>query len=180
MTELVGAGSSGRTALAHAITAAVTSRGDFAACIDLPDAFDPEHARAAGIDLGHLLWVRPPDLRKALQATEHVLSTGGFSLVLVDLDDRHHRHPRVPAGAWMRLARAAAHTRCAILVIAVQASVGIFAAVRLETERRHATFLDSASPSSLFDGMISTVHLRKSRLGSPDGTVAVLAATAVA
>jgi RecA/RadA recombinase len=189
VTELVGAGSSGRTTLACALAAAVTSAGDLAACIDLPDALDPAHASAAGIDLGRLLWVRPRDLRGALQAAEHVLDTGGFSLVLVDLDDPRAPRPMVPAGAWVRLVRAVARSRSAVLILGARraagvedhdrSSAGTFAALRLETERRGAGFTGSAGPCPLFDGISSIIHLRKNRLGPPGAAAALFATAAV-
>lgn len=189
VTEIVGAGSSGRTTLVCALAAAVTSSGDLAAYIDLPDALDPTHASVTGIELRRLLWVRPRDLRSALQAAEHVLDAGGFSLVLVDLDDRRRPRLTVPAGAWVRLARAAARNRSAVLVLGAcstagaedqdRSSAGTFAALRLETERRRVGFTGSAGPCPLFDGISSTIHLRKNRIGPP-GAAAALFATAAA
>ena len=189
VTEIVGAGSSGRTTLACALAAAVTSAGDLAAYIDLADALDPTHASVTGIDLGRLLWVRPRDLRSALQAAEQVLDTGGFSLVLVDLDDRRGPRLMIPAGAWVRLARAAARNRSAVVILGAcnpagaedhdHSSAGTFAALRLETERRRVGFTGSAGACPLFDGISSTIHLRKNRTG-PSGATAVLFATAAA
>jgi hypothetical protein len=187
VTEIVGAQSSGRTTLACALAAAVTSAGDFAACIDLPDTFDPTQGNTAGIDLRRLLWVRPRDLRSALQAAEQVIDTGGFSFVFVDLDDPCASRLAVPAGAWVRLTRAAARNCSAVLVLGARgaaggadqnrSTMGTFAALRLETTCRHARFTGSAGPFPLFDGITSAVHLRRNKLGSP-GAVAALLTTA--
>lgn len=164
LTEIVGRPSSGRTTLACVLLRAVTAHRALAACVDLPDAFDPVHAEDAGVDLARLLWIRPRTSREALQATEHVIDAEGFGLVLVDLDDG--RPPRsVPASTWMRLARAAARTRTAMVVLGREAAAGTFAAIRLKLERRVATFTEDG-PSPLFLGVTSVVHLRKCKLGA--------------
>jgi hypothetical protein len=150
--------------------AAVTRAGDFAACIDRADAFDPVHAGAAGIALSRLLWVRPLGLRAALHAAEHVLDAGGFGLVLIDLDDPRTSDPTVPRVTWLRLARAAARNQSAVVTIGVRRSAGVFATLCIETERRRASFTGGSGPCSLFDGIASAIHLRKNKLGPPSAT----------
>jgi hypothetical protein len=164
LTEIVGRPSAGRTTLACTLMRAVTTRHGLAACIDLPDAFDATHAEASGIDLARILWIRPRTPRDALRAALQVLDANGFALVLVDLDDGHA--PRgVPAAAWLRLTRAAMRTRTAMVVLGRENVAGTFATLRLEVERRRATFDDHAS-CLLFSAITSTVHLRKSKLGT--------------
>ena len=58
LSELFGPASSGRTSVLLAALAATTARGEACALIDAGDAFDPESAVAAGVDLKKLLWVR--------------------------------------------------------------------------------------------------------------------------
>ena len=58
ITEIVGAPSSGRTALLYSILAEATARGEACALVDASDAFDPVSAAAAGIDFQELLWIR--------------------------------------------------------------------------------------------------------------------------
>src|SRR6187200_2295084 len=58
ISELVGAVSSGRTAVLHRLLAQVTGQGELAAMVDVCDAFDPAVAAAQGVRLDHLLWVR--------------------------------------------------------------------------------------------------------------------------
>jgi hypothetical protein len=178
VTEIVGAPCSGRTSLAYAVAARITIAGEVAAYVDLPDTLDPEHAAAAGIDLARLLWIRPPTLQSALAAAEHVLGTGGFGLVVVDVD-----LPRIPAhrighGAWLRLARAAAHARCVLLVTTHTPTVGTFAAARLEIERRRTLFHAAAGPAAAFDALASTVHVRKCRGHASVGSATVTVAAA--
>ncbi len=174
LTEVVGRPSSGRTTMTCALLRAVTARGGLAACVDLPDVFDPTHAARAGIDLAHVLWIRPRTVRDALQATEYVLDGGGFGLVVVDLDDGRAART-VPASRWMRLTRAAARTRTAIVTLGRENVAGTFAMVRVELQRRAATF-ESSGPCPSFTGITAAVHLRKCKLGTP--TTASVAMTA--
>ncbi|MGC9159099.1 MAG: recombinase RecA [Terracidiphilus sp.] len=58
ITELAGPESSGRTSLTLSFLAHITREGRVAAWVDVSDAFDPESAAAAGVDLDRMLWVR--------------------------------------------------------------------------------------------------------------------------
>ena len=58
LSEICGAGSSGKTSVLLATIAAATRRGESCVLIDASDSFDPESGAAAGIDFGKLLWVR--------------------------------------------------------------------------------------------------------------------------
>ncbi len=58
ITELVGGACSGRTTLAQAALAAITSAGKAVAWVDASDTLDPQSAAAAGVDLSRQLWVR--------------------------------------------------------------------------------------------------------------------------
>jgi hypothetical protein len=58
LTEICGPASSGRTSLLLSLMAVATARGEVCALVDAGDAFDPESAAAAGVDLKRLLWVR--------------------------------------------------------------------------------------------------------------------------
>ncbi|HET9743754.1 MAG TPA: hypothetical protein VFQ00_13475 [Terriglobales bacterium] len=58
LTEICGPASSGRTSVLLAVLAQCLRRDEICALIDASDAFDPQSAAAAGVDLGRLLWVR--------------------------------------------------------------------------------------------------------------------------
>jgi len=58
LTEICGPASSGRTSVLLSLLAQTTSRQEACALIDASDAFHPESAQAAGVDLARLLWVR--------------------------------------------------------------------------------------------------------------------------
>jgi hypothetical protein len=58
LTEICGATSSGRTSIVLAVIASSMRAGHVCAYVDATDAFDPQSAKAAGVDLGRLLWIR--------------------------------------------------------------------------------------------------------------------------
>lgn len=58
LTEMVGPECSGRTSLALSFLAQLTQAGKVCAWIDVSNSLRPESIAAAGVDLGHLLWVR--------------------------------------------------------------------------------------------------------------------------
>lgn len=58
LSELCGAGSSGKTSVLLATIVAATKRQESSVLIDASDCFDPESGAAAGIDFRKLLWVR--------------------------------------------------------------------------------------------------------------------------
>src|SRR3970282_1711339 len=58
LSEIVGPRSSGGGSLLLALVARAASRAGLVALVDGADAFDPETAARAGLDLRALLWVR--------------------------------------------------------------------------------------------------------------------------
>jgi recombination protein RecA len=71
ITEMIGPESSGRTSLALSFLAQITRTGSVCAWIDVCDAFHPESASAAGIDLIRLLWVRCGVLTENKQSSDY-------------------------------------------------------------------------------------------------------------
>jgi len=84
LVEIVGRGSCGRFASLLAALRAVTGAGEVAALVDQGAQLDPQSAAAIGVDLEHLLWLRPQRLNDSLAAAELLLHTG-FPLVALDL-----------------------------------------------------------------------------------------------
>jgi hypothetical protein len=58
LTEICGPASSGRTSVLMSLIAQCIRRDEICALVDASDAFDPQSAASAGVDLGRLLWVR--------------------------------------------------------------------------------------------------------------------------
>src|SRR5580765_1273779 len=120
VSELVGARSSGRTALMLQLLAAATRRGELVALVDALDMLDVESAAAAGIDLDRLLWIRgfvmpnPGMCRdmnqramvQAVRALTLVVSAGNFGLVVFDVGESPaDALRRLPFTTWLRLQR---------------------------------------------------------------------------
>jgi recA bacterial DNA recombination protein len=151
LTEICGPASSGRTTLLLSALAAATRRGEFCVVVDANDALDPQSVAAAGVQLEKLLWVRcgedsPPRqrglenknqvtdsgriesqqrLEQVLRATDLLLDSGGFGLIVLDLGDLPPKSARyIPLTTWFRFRRTVEHTPTVLLVIEQQPIVG--------------------------------------------------------
>lgn len=168
IVEIAGPSSSGRTSLALGWLARVTRAGEVAAVVDVADALDPPSAAAAGVVLPRILWVRAPGLREALRATERLLHTRGFALVLLDLDApgvaARDAADRTRSGSWLRLSRAAASARTSVALLANERMAGTFSDLALELRPAGARF--SPAPA-LLEAIESHAVLVRNRLGPP-------------
>jgi len=154
LTEVCGSASSGRTTLLMAALAAATGRGEFCVVVDASDALDPQSAAAAGVELERLLWVRcsddppkshaaeqasrstfdfdrsrsPPSqhrLEQVLRATDLLLESGGFGLIVLDLSDLPPKAARrIPLTTWFRFRRAVENKPTILLAIEQQPIAG--------------------------------------------------------
>lgn len=145
VTEVCGTSSSGRTSVMLSLLARVTCREEAVALVDASDAFHPESAAQAGVELKRLLWVRCAEqtaesrqqktfplttnsqrlttkrlarVEQALKATDLLLQSGGFGLIVVDLGDiRPEDARRVPLTTWFRFRRAIENTPTALVIL---------------------------------------------------------------
>jgi hypothetical protein len=138
ITEVLGEPSAGRTSLAHSMLATATKGGEIAAIIDCNDAFDPASARKAGTDLGKLLWVQCGHrIDAALKATDLILHSGGFGLIILDLCDvAPTALQRIPTSYWYRFQRALENTPSVLLVLARQPLARSSSARQLSLQQR--------------------------------------------
>lgn len=150
ISELVGAISSGRTAVLHRLLAQATGQGELAAVIDVCDAFDPAAAAAQGVRLDHLLWVRgEAAVLRAIKALNLVVSAGGFGLVVFDAGGVPARVLRqLPFTTWLRVQRVleGSDTACVLLADAPLARSTGGASVRLGANRRSEITESAAVP----------------------------------
>jgi RecA/RadA recombinase len=173
LSEIAGPASSGRTSIAQALLAELTRSGSVVAVVDLADAFDPPSAKCVGVELRRVLWVRAPQLREALRSTERLLQASGFALVLLDLAVRDPRvalsgrsratAPIVPLSSWLRLGRAAAASRTALVVLSQRRCTGTAADLAVEMAPTHSRF--TGNPA-LFEGLTVRVTPVRSRSGA--------------
>jgi hypothetical protein len=162
LVELIGRRSSGRFSTLLSSLATATGAGEAAALVDLGDAFDPQLAVTAGVDLERLLWARPEHLKQTLISAE-VLLAGGFPLVVVDLGD-----PPVPGGrgveaSWLRLAKAAKSHQAALLVSSPYRVSGTAAAGVVQADHGRALWSGDAPGPRLLVGLSSRLTLQKMR-----------------
>ncbi len=165
LSEIVGAASTGRTAFVGSLLAATTRRGEVTAVVDLPDALHPESLWAVGVDMGRLLWVRPPSPQTSFKCVDVILAAGGFGLVVLDLIGA--RMHGLPFHVWPRLVRLAKQSRTALVVLAQQRVTGSFStmSVVLTQARTHW----GRPPWRLFDGMTTLACIARNKLGVPGG-----------
>jgi len=194
LTEVCGAVSSGRTSLLMATLAAATRREEICALVDVCDALDPKSADLAGVDFEKLLWVRcgtkPPSPRRrrdtettqkkhlsempveqALRATDLLLQSGGFGLVVVDLSDVSIQLARrIPLTSWFRFQRAVEHTSTVLFVITPVPCARTCATLllKVQAEKKLSAFSSqllgkSLAHTQLLDGLQVQGELLRSR-----------------
>jgi hypothetical protein len=138
LTEICGPASSGRTTLLLAALAAATRRGECCAVVDADDALDAQSVVAAGVVLERLLWVRCGEnsprkngqraeqpLEQLLSATDLLLESGGFGMIVLDLADLPPLMARrIPLTTWFRFRRAVEHSSTVLLAVERQFIAG--------------------------------------------------------
>ena len=167
LAEVVGPSSSGRSSLAYRLLAAATARGELVALVDATDRFDPRRAEAAGIALPSLLWVRPRDPLAALRATEVLLATRGFGIVVLDFADGVPSATRARlATVWARLRLRAASSRTIFLLLARERLSGGAADLCLALREKRTIWSRSPLRVSLLAGIETDTEVVRTRHGT--------------
>jgi hypothetical protein len=160
LTEICGSpfASSGKTSVLVSLLAK-TSQEHFCALIDASDAFDPETAESAGVNLARLCWVRCGKsktrlrpLEQAFKVADLLLHNGGFGLIAVDLSSIHPRLiSRVLPSTWFRFSRVIERQASALVFLQrePQATSCAGLVLRLKT-----------SPSSFSNNLLSGLHVQ--------------------
>jgi len=176
LTEIFGPNCSGRTSLLFSALGARTSHAEACALVDGSDAFDPQSAEAAGIDLKRLLWVRCRTMEQSFRATDFLLAAGGFGFIALDLGDTPGElvH-RVPLETWFRFRRAVEGTPTILFVLEEEPHAKTCASLVLQVEaarprwnltaqvEKGAAALRRYPFSRLFDGSDVRAELVRSR-----------------
>jgi recombination protein RecA len=163
ITIATGPASSGRTTLMLSTISKAISEGDMCALIDTGDAFDVASADVAGFDLDRLLWVRcGNNLQHALNATEIVLQSAGFGLVVLDaaLVSPRDLHS-IPDSCWFRFRRSVENTLTSLLIIGPANLTISCSAIALELERGKPRWTGAPSITSPLLGIEFAVKRRK-------------------
>jgi hypothetical protein len=141
MTEICGRPGSGRTSLLLSALALRTAQDEVCALIDARDSFDPAGAAAAGMNLKKLLWVRCRNIEQTLRATDLLIQSGGFSVVVVDMSDVLPQDVRnVPLNVWFRLRRAIEDTPTILMLLDQESNAKTCASLVLRLEARPAAW----------------------------------------
>ncbi len=150
ITEIVGAISSGRTSLLLSTLAMATRQEETCAVVDCNDTFDLLSAKTAQVDFGRILWVRCNNrLERAFKATDLLLQSGGFGLVVLNLADVSAKCARrIVSSWWFRFRRVLENTPITLVVITPVACVRSCARMVLEVNKETAVWR-KAEPSIL-------------------------------
>ena len=160
LSEIVGPRSSGGGSLLLALLARAASRGGLVALVDGADAFDPETAARAGLDLRALLWVRCGGrLQPAWSATDLLARCPGFAAVALDLDES----TAAPPSFGVRLQRAAAGNPAVVVIRAPRHVTGSAAALVVSVRRVRARWIGPPRRVRL-GGLVSEARVLRSRL----------------
>src|SRR6202165_847966 len=101
ITEIHGTASSGRTSLLLSALAVATLHEEACALVDTSDTFVLSSAGNARVDCDRLLWVRcSGNLERAFKATDLLLQSGGFGLVVLNLADVAAKFTRRINTSW--------------------------------------------------------------------------------
>lgn len=84
ITEIFGAGASGKTTLTLHIIAEVQKRGGTAAFIDTENALDPDYSEVLGVNLGDMLISQPGSGEEALEIAEQLIRSEKIDIVVID------------------------------------------------------------------------------------------------
>jgi hypothetical protein len=150
ITEIAGAVSSGRTSLLLSALAVATRQEETCALVDCNDTFDPWSAKTARVELDRVLWVRCNNhLERAFKATDLLLQSGGFGLVVLNLADVAVKSARrIVSSWWFRFRRALENTPTALVIITPIACVRSCARMVLEVNKEAAVWFE-ARPANL-------------------------------
>lgn len=148
LTELCGSNlaSSGKISALTSLLA-TASQDQFCALVDASDGFDPASAKAAGVNLSRLLWVRCGKnktklrpLEQAFKVADMLLQSSGFGLVIVDVSSIPERFVRnVPLTTWFRFSRIIEKQNTALVFVEQQSHATSCAAVVLRLKTKPAT-----------------------------------------
>ena len=149
LTEIYGPTCSGRTTLLVSALASRTAASEVCALVDANDVFDPHSAKAAGVKLEQLLWVRCRNVDQALRVTDLLVQGGGFGLIALDLGDAlPHMVRSVPMQVWFRFRRAVEHTPTIFLVLEQETTIQTCASLILKLHTQKTRWSVTAAEST--------------------------------
>jgi hypothetical protein len=143
------------------------SRSGPVAVVDAADGFDPASARASGVELSRLLWVKCGGrLDAVFRAADLLARCSGFALVALDLSEvALTRRDLVPASLGLRLQRAVEGTTTILVLRGLERLAGSFATLVVSLHRIESRWIGLPRPTRLA-GFTSEVRILRSRIAS--------------
>jgi recombination protein RecA len=173
LTEICGPSCSGRTSLLVSVLASRTAQAEACALIDARDAFDPQSAETAGVNLKNLLWVRCRSIDQSLRAADLLLQGGGFGLIALDLSDIPPQTVRyVPLNAWFRFRKTVEDTSTIFLLLAQESNAKTCASLVLGLGKDSSHWTETSESAAiqthacLFDGFDVRTEILRSKIES--------------
>lgn len=141
LVEISGSAPTATLTAAASLILEAQRRGELAAWVGARDSiFFPPDFAASGIDLNGLPVIRAPDDKRAWRATDALLRSGGFAVVVIDLGYRAD----LPLAVQTRLAGLARKHHTVLLCITRKGrqvpSLGSLVSIRAEVGKRRADF----------------------------------------
>jgi hypothetical protein len=195
LSEITGARSSGRAALALRLMTAATARGELVALVDALDMFDVASAAAAGLELSRLLWIRGHAvshpgmcrdmngraLEQALRALTLVLGAGNFGLVIFDAAEAPpDALRRLPFTTWLRLQRMVEGRPTVCVLVGSEPMARSSAGLTVQMKRDTAAPLSAHEGSRLWHGFDMDLRVVRARSHTREDVRVPLAARMVA
>jgi hypothetical protein len=146
ITEIHGTASSGRTSLLLSSLAIATTE-ETCALVDTSDTFDLLSAANARVDCDRLLWVRcSGSVERAFKATDLLLQSGGFGLVVLNLADVAAKSARrIITSWWFRFRRVIENTPTVLVVVTPVSCTRSSAALVLEVKNEGPVWPNTVS-----------------------------------
>jgi hypothetical protein len=171
IAEFAGRASTGKTSIALSVMAQLTMAGEVCSLVDSTGSFDPVSARAAGVELANLLWVRcGGELEKAFLAADHLVQAKGFGCVWLNLCGLPQQQlRRVPRTYWYRYRSRIKETPTVFLITAEEPVTGSAAQQSFQLEREEARWSGTGRFKLLREFHLRH-HSRKNNFAPPQRT----------
>jgi RecA/RadA recombinase len=170
ITEVIGSSSSGRTSLFLSTLANATGNQETCALVDVNDTLDVSAAAEVGIDFDRLLWVRcASSLDHGLKATDLLLQSGGFGLVILDLGDVSIKDTQqIQSASWYRFLRAIENTSTALVVVGQTSNAKWCASLILDLKKEEPAWAATTetalnNSASEFNKLLSALRIHVER-----------------
>lgn len=169
LVEISGGATTGKTAIAHALLAFLTMKGEVCAVVDSCSGFDPISATLSGILLENLLWIRcGGDIERAFMAADHLVQAKGFGAIWLNLGGLSSRKMRmVPKTYWYRYRTRIKETPTLLLVTSEEYVTASASQQAFSLERNSKANWSGSGRFKLLRSIDIAINSRKQFYGRP-------------